>query len=95
MEIKKDDDEVDGFDRGLDPEKIMGATYSKGGELMLLMKWKGVEKPDLVLAKIANVRCPQIVINYYEETLTWYIPINEDNFENYLEHRWVFIDSTD
>nr|AGG11728.1 Umbrea [Drosophila mimetica] len=60
-----------GFDRGLQPSKILGAS-DISGKLMFLMKWHGCDQPDVVPAAVANVRCPQLVIKFYVERLSWY-----------------------
>ncbi|KAH8349094.1 hypothetical protein KR084_005680, partial [Drosophila pseudotakahashii] len=70
--LEDDTEEQIGFERGLEPWKILGATDSPG-HLMFLMQWKGTNLADLVPAKLANIRCPQVVIQFYEEHVAWHM----------------------
>lgn len=54
-----------GFERPLESEGITGAKDSRG-DLMFLMKWKDTWEADLVIAKEASTKCPQIMIAFCE-----------------------------
>ncbi|XP_065216939.1 chromobox protein homolog 1-like [Planococcus citri] len=61
---------VNGFERGLVPERIVGATDSGG--LTFLMKWEGQDTLELVRSPIARIYSPQLVIQFYERHITWH-----------------------
>jgi len=67
-----------GFERGLDPQRIIGAVSTSGVE-EFLMKWKGTDEVDLISVPEAKQRCPQIVIRFFEERLTWHCPSDEES----------------
>lgn len=58
------------FENGRIPERIIGATIDKG-QMFFLIKFIDDSKCELVLAKDANIKCPQTVIAFYERHLTW------------------------
>ena len=52
------------------PEEILGAS-KQNGQMLFLFKWLNTDDVDFVPAKIANVKYPQHVINFYEKRLNW------------------------
>lgn len=58
------------LDSQLEPEKIIGATQTDG-HLMFLVKWKNMNKADLISARVAKLACPQSVIAFLEENISW------------------------
>ena len=59
-----------GFERGLEPERIVGAAQGDGN-LMFRMKWKGCKEIDLVDIAEAKQKCPYVVIDYFETLVKW------------------------
>ena len=75
---RKESEKSQGFAWGLEAEQIIEDTDSSG-ELMFLTKWKNSDEADLVPAKEAKVKCPQVVISSYEEMLMWHSYPSEDD----------------
>ncbi|KAL7740841.1 hypothetical protein ACLKA6_013688 [Drosophila palustris] len=59
-----------GFDRGMEPAKLIRAM-DLNGERMFLMSWKNSDKVDLVPAKVVNAKFPQMVLEFYMKRLTY------------------------
>jgi len=67
-----------GVGRGLKPERVIGAT-DNGVELVFLMKWQDSDLADLVSNKEARIRCPQVLLDFYEERINWLEPGREES----------------
>ena len=61
-------DNAYGFERKLKAERILGVKKSSKG-LMFLIKWQDINEADLVPSEEANVKCPDVVIKFYEDNL--------------------------
>jgi len=73
------DYETRGFNRGLEAKKIIGATVLYD-EYQFLINWHGCEETDLVNAQEANLKCPQAVIQFYQERAGWiYVSSDEED----------------
>lgn len=63
-----DTNDIDGYDRSLEPDYIIGAT-ERDGQLMFLMARKNSVdgKPDLLKASEVYKKHPQVAIKFFEE----------------------------
>jgi len=68
-----------GFNRGLEPDHIVGAT-EEDGKLMFLIAWKNSVdgEADLLEASEIYEKCPQLAIKFFEERLV-YVPPEASN----------------
>ncbi|XP_065369069.1 chromobox protein homolog 3-like [Calliphora vicina] len=59
-----------GFEKGLEVDKILGATKANGC-LYLVVKFQGDDEPHMIKSEEANEKIPQMVIKFYEGCLSW------------------------
>lgn len=59
-----------GFGLGMEPSKILSA-YDISGERWFVMSWENSDELNLVPAKVANSKCPQLVLQFYTEHFKW------------------------
>jgi len=63
-----------GWDRGWTAKKVLGVTRYPDNSLWVLVAWNGGDHiPDLVPNMVANEKCPELMIEYYEAHLKWQI----------------------
>ena len=53
------------------PEEILGVRNDRELGLMFLVKYKGQDATALMPAKEAHIKCPQLLIQYYQNRIVW------------------------
>lgn len=56
-----------GFDCGLKPQRIMHLKKLPNGQMYFLMKWGKTDRPTYIKREDANIKCPSLVIKFYEK----------------------------
>lgn len=67
-----------GFDRGLEPDYIIGAT-EQNEKLMFLVVWKNSKEADLIEAKDMYDKFPQVAIKFFQDNFVCELPPEFDN----------------
>ena len=62
--------EKTGFQRGYEPERILGAVERSDG-VHFIIKWENFETIDLVTPKEMKENCPKMLIDFYRKHLRW------------------------
>lgn len=71
---------LNGFDRGEQVVRVLGAS-DVTGQLMFLVKFDENDSAEMIPSNICNVKCPQEVIQFYEERLVWHSDKESDDEE--------------
>lgn len=55
------------------PEKVLNILQNERGDLITLVKFKARPEARFVPSEWANFRCPELVIEFYENRIYWTI----------------------
>ena len=71
-EVVKTEQQMNGFDRGFHPFKILGAKEDDNNGLMFLVMFReDLTTADLIPNHVLHEKCPQLLIKYYEKNTLW------------------------
>lgn len=58
--------------KDIDVEKIIEVNQVRAtGELVCLVKWRNQSKVEYVPVELAHIKCPQMLIKFYENRIYW------------------------
>ncbi|VVC42810.1 Hypothetical protein CINCED_3A005670 [Cinara cedri] len=52
-------------------ESIIDISTNESGQEMCLVKWRGIDEPELIPASEAHVRCTRAVLQFYESRIVF------------------------
>ncbi|XP_065076843.1 chromobox protein homolog 1-like [Ochlerotatus camptorhynchus] len=70
LKKQTDDDDLNGFEQGFVADSLVGIT-EENGQLLFLVKWQNKDELELVPSKETRKYVPEMVIDFYQDRITW------------------------